>query len=105
MLAAEAAYDAIVANRQHDELSAYPEAFERSWLFKELNKSRNFKAWFKWGLTIATLMNGVEQFALRGNMPWTLRRTKTIETLQRQDQGQYQQRYPPSANRAGSHYP
>ncbi|MBK7280437.1 electron transfer flavoprotein-ubiquinone oxidoreductase [Candidatus Aalborgicola defluviihabitans] len=76
MLAAEAAYDAIVANRQHDELSAYPEAFERSWLFKELNKSRNFKAWFKWGLTIATLMNGVEQFALRGNMPWTLRRTK-----------------------------
>ena len=76
MLAAEADYDAIVANRQHDELSAYPEAFERSWLFKELNKSRNFKAWFKWGLTIATLMNGVEQFALRGNMPWTLRRTK-----------------------------
>ena len=76
MLAAEAAYDALLAGRQYDELSAYPEAFEASWLFTELNKSRNFKAWFKKGLTVATLMNGIEQFALRGNMPWTLRRDK-----------------------------
>jgi electron-transferring-flavoprotein dehydrogenase len=76
MLAAEAAYDALLAQRQHDELSAYPEAFEKSWVFTELNKSRNFKAWFKWGLTVATLMNGLEQFTLRGRMPWTLRRTK-----------------------------
>jgi len=76
MLAAEAAYDAIVAGRQHDELSAYPEAFEQSWLYTELNKSRNFKSWFKKGLTVATLMNGFEQFVLRGHMPWTLRRDK-----------------------------
>jgi electron-transferring-flavoprotein dehydrogenase len=76
MLAAEAAFDAIVAGRQHDELSAYPEAFEASWLFKELNKSRNFKTWFKKGLTVGILMNGLEQFALKGNMPWTLRRDK-----------------------------
>jgi electron-transferring-flavoprotein dehydrogenase len=75
-LAAEAAYEALQAGRQHDELTAYPEAFEKSWLFKELNKSRNFKAWFKWGLTVATLMNGFEQFALKGNMPWTMRRKK-----------------------------
>ena len=74
MLAAEAAFDAIAAGRQHDELSAYPEAFEASWLFKELNKSRNFKTWFKKGLTVGILMNGLEQFALKGNMPWTLRR-------------------------------
>ena len=76
MLAAEAAYDAITAGRQHDELSAYPEAFEKSWLHTELNKARNFKAWFKKGLTVATLMNGVEQFALNGHIPWTLRRDK-----------------------------
>ena len=76
MLCAEAAYDALVAGRQHDELSAYPEAFESSWLFDELNKSRNFKAWFKKGLTTATLMNGIEQFVLRGHIPWTLHRDK-----------------------------
>jgi electron-transferring-flavoprotein dehydrogenase len=76
MLAAEAAYDALTAGRQHDELSAYPEAFESSWLHTELNKARNFKAWFKKGLTVGTLMNGIEQFVLKGHMPWTLRRDK-----------------------------
>ncbi|KZT13668.1 electron transfer flavoprotein-ubiquinone oxidoreductase [Acidovorax sp. GW101-3H11] len=76
MLAAEAAYDAVVAGRQHDELTAYPEAFEASWLYTELNKDRNFKNWFKYGLTTATLMNGFEQFVLRGHIPWTLHRDK-----------------------------
>ena len=76
MLAAEAAYDAITAGRQHDELSAYPEAFEASWLYTELNKSRNFKSWFKKGLTVGTMMNGLEQFVLKGNIPWTIRRDK-----------------------------
>ncbi|MBP6088890.1 MAG: electron transfer flavoprotein-ubiquinone oxidoreductase [Polaromonas sp.] len=76
MLAADAAFDALQAGRQHDTLKAYPAAFEKSWLYTELNKDRNFKNWFKHGLTIATLMNGFEQFVLRGRMPWTLRRTK-----------------------------
>ena len=76
MLAAEAAFDAVVAGRQHDELSAYPEAFDASWLHTELNKDRNFKNWFKHGLTVGTLMNGFEQFVLRGHIPWTLRRDK-----------------------------
>ncbi len=76
MLAAQAAFDALQAGRQHDELTAYPQAFEKSWLFDELNKSRNFKAWFKRGLVTATLMNGIEQFALRGHIPWTLHRHK-----------------------------
>jgi len=74
MLCADAAYDALVAGRQHDELSAYPAAFKRSWLYDELNQSRNFKSWFKKGLTVATLMNGFEQFVLRGQIPWTLHR-------------------------------
>jgi electron-transferring-flavoprotein dehydrogenase len=76
MLAAEAAFEAVTAGRSHDELSAYPEAFEASWLYTELNKSRNFKAWFKYGLTVGTLMNGLEQFALKGHFPWTIHRDK-----------------------------
>jgi electron-transferring-flavoprotein dehydrogenase len=76
MLAADAAYDAIQAGRAGDELAAYPAAFEKSWLFDELHKSRNFKAWFKKGLIPATIMNGIEQFALRGHIPWTLHRDK-----------------------------
>ena len=76
MLAADAAFAAVQAGRQHDELTAYPEAFEKSWLHTELNKARNFKAWFKKGLAVATVMNGLEQFVLRGHIPWTLRRDK-----------------------------
>ena len=75
-MAAEAAFDAINAGRAHDELTAYPEAFEKSWLFTELNKARNFKTWFKKGLYVATFMNGIEQWLLRGHVPWTLRRDK-----------------------------
>jgi electron-transferring-flavoprotein dehydrogenase len=75
-MAAEAAFDAVSAGRAHDELTAYPEAFEKSWLFTELNKARNFKTWFKKGLYVATFMNGIEQWLLRGHVPWTLRRDK-----------------------------
>ncbi len=76
MLAAQAAFAAVTSGRAHDELSDYPEAFEASWLHTELNKSRNFKSWFKKGLTIGTLMNGIEQFVLRGSIPWTVHRDK-----------------------------
>jgi len=76
MLAAEAAFDALGEGRSHDELTRYPEAFERSWLRVELHKARNFKQWFKKGRTVATLMTGVEQYLLGGNVPWTLHRKK-----------------------------
>ncbi|WP_454731384.1 MULTISPECIES: 4Fe-4S dicluster domain-containing protein [Cupriavidus] len=80
MMAAEAAYDALQAGRQHDELTAYPAAFENSWLHKELLQSKNFKQWFKKGRTTATLMTGIEQWLLPKlgirNPPWTIHRTK-----------------------------
>ncbi|MDE2370827.1 MAG: NAD(P)/FAD-dependent oxidoreductase, partial [Burkholderiales bacterium] len=64
MLAAEAAAAAIKAGRSGDELEAYPAAFESSWLHAELNRSRNFKQWFKSGNTVGSLMTGVEQWLL-----------------------------------------
>ena len=75
-LAAQALYDALVAERSHDILSDYPIAFEQSWLYKELNKARNFKQWFKKGRTVGTIMTGVEQLLFQGKMPWTIHRTK-----------------------------
>ena len=78
MLAAEAIAAALAAGRSHDELSAYPEAFEASWLFDELNQSRNFKQWFKQGNTVGTVMTGVEQWLLPKlglkSAPWTIHR-------------------------------
>lgn len=72
MLAADAVFDAVQAGRQGDELSAYPEAFRQSWLYNELYRARNFKQWMGKGLYLGTLMVGLEQKLMGGNVPWTL---------------------------------
>ena len=43
MLAAEAAYDALAAERSQDELSAYPELLQGQLAPRRLHKTRNFK--------------------------------------------------------------
>lgn len=73
MLAAEAAFEALGSNRQHDELTAYPKAFEQSWLHEELHKARNFKPWLGKGFYVGTIMGGMDQLVFRGKAPWTLR--------------------------------
>ncbi len=72
MMAAEAAFDAVVADRRSDELTAYPEAYSQSWLFDELYRARNFKPWMAKGLYLGTLMVGVDQVVFGGKAPWTL---------------------------------
>jgi electron-transferring-flavoprotein dehydrogenase len=85
MLAAEAAFAAIGEGRQHDELATYPDAFRASWLHAELHKARNFKQWFKRGLVVGTLMNGIEQWLLPKlglkAAPWTVHRKAADHTF------------------------
>jgi electron-transferring-flavoprotein dehydrogenase len=80
MLAAEALAPALDAGRAQDELTAYPEAFEKSWLNEELQQTRNFKLWFKKGATTGKLMTGIEQWLLPKlgikSPPWTLHNHK-----------------------------
>jgi electron-transferring-flavoprotein dehydrogenase len=73
MLAAEAACAALHAGRSHDELGNYPDAFRGGWLHDELHRARNFKPWMSKGLTLGTLMVGVDQVVFGGRAPWTLR--------------------------------
>ena len=72
MLAAEAAFEALQAGRSGDELASYPEAFQRSWLFDELYRARNFKPWMSKGLYTGTMMVGIDQVVFGGKAPWTL---------------------------------
>lgn len=81
MLAAHAAFDAVQAGRQADELTAYPEAFKTSWLYDELYRARNFKQWMSKGLYLGTLMVGLEQKVLGGNVPWTLHHQHADHTM------------------------
>jgi len=72
MLAAEAAFEALGASRQHDELTSYPAAFEQSWLHEELHVARNFKPWMSRGLVLGSIMAGIDQIVFKGRAPWTL---------------------------------
>lgn len=76
MLAAEACFDALMDNRQHDELLAYPDAFKKSWLYDELSLTRNFKPWMNKGLKTGSIMFGIDQTVFRGKAPWTLHNTR-----------------------------
>ncbi|MFK3737090.1 electron transfer flavoprotein-ubiquinone oxidoreductase [Massilia sp. TN1-12] len=72
MLAADAAFAALGEGRQFDELSAYPAAFEASWLKEELHVARNFKPWMSKGLYLGSIMTGIDQIVFKGKAPWTL---------------------------------
>ncbi|MDM0085178.1 electron transfer flavoprotein-ubiquinone oxidoreductase [Variovorax sp. J31P179] len=76
MLCADAIAEALSAGRAHDELAAYPAAFEASWLSDELKQARNFKLWYKKGDLVGKFMTGVEQWLLPkigvSSPPWTL---------------------------------
>ncbi|WP_445680967.1 electron transfer flavoprotein-ubiquinone oxidoreductase [Radicibacter daui] len=84
MLAADAAFEALAAAGDDgvvpDELTAYPEAFRKSWVWKELNAVRNCRPAFRWGLVPGLLMSGIELW-LKGRTPWTLRNHRDNETL------------------------
>jgi electron-transferring-flavoprotein dehydrogenase len=61
MLAAEAAFDAVVNGRQGDELLDYAKTFKTSWVAKELKQVRNAKPlWSKWGTILGIGLTGFD---------------------------------------------
>lgn len=81
MLAADAAYDAVVAGREGDVLDAYQTAYEKSWVYRELKQVRNAKPYLsKFGTTIGGALGVMDMWfsSLTGlNVPWTLKHGKT----------------------------
>ncbi|MCQ4347855.1 electron transfer flavoprotein-ubiquinone oxidoreductase [Pseudomonas stutzeri] len=74
MLAAEAIVEALGAGREGgDELNNYVKAFEDSWLYDELYRSRNFGAAIhKFGAILGGAFNFVDQNLFGGKIPLTL---------------------------------
>ena len=77
MLAADAAFEALVAGRGNDTLAAYPEAFRGSWAYADLYKVRNVKPGLKWGLWPGMIHGGLHMWlndlGLGALVGWTLR--------------------------------
>ncbi|MEO2175010.1 MAG: electron-transfer flavoprotein:ubiquinone oxidoreductase, partial [bacterium] len=77
LLAAESVYAAIKAGSTGgEELTSYPEAFKKSWLYKELFTARNTTSWqHRFGLFIGIAFIFIDQLT-RGKLPFTLREKK-----------------------------
>ena len=77
MLGAEAAFAALRAQRSRDELTAYPEAFRKSWVYQDLHKVRNVKPGLAWGMLAGSIHGGVHMWlndvGLGALVPWTLK--------------------------------
>ena len=91
MLAAEAAFEAIAADRSGDALEAYPRRFDKSWVVKELKLVRNAQpAVAHWGGTLGTLYAGLDMWLgqLGIGLPWTLKHKADHPSLKPQGKGQ-----------------
>ncbi|MFZ5676850.1 MAG: electron transfer flavoprotein-ubiquinone oxidoreductase [Pseudomonadota bacterium] len=63
MLAAEAAFKALQAGRSGDELQAYEQAYEKSWVYEDLSRVRNVKPmWSKLGLVGGLALGGADMW-------------------------------------------
>ncbi|WP_157216944.1 electron transfer flavoprotein-ubiquinone oxidoreductase [Flavisphingomonas formosensis] len=88
MLAAEAAFAALVAEREGDELADYPEALNASWIAKELKTVRNAEpAIANFGPLVGTLVAGTDMWmrTLGIGLPFTLKTHTDNDRLYRKD--------------------
>ena len=68
--------DAIVANWGEDapaELTAYSDSLKKSWLWKELYKSRNIRPSFHKGLWSGIAYSAIDTYLFAGRAPWTFK--------------------------------
>lgn len=76
MLAAEAVAEVLseeASESSNAEAVNYTSLFRNSWLFSELNKVRNVRPAFKWGLLGGLVYGALEEYVFKGKAPWTLR--------------------------------
>jgi electron-transferring-flavoprotein dehydrogenase len=88
MLAAEAAFEAIAAERSADALDAYDTALHSSWVADELKMVRNVEPMVaKFGGFAGTLLAGADMWMryLKIGLPFTMRHHRDNETLWRKD--------------------
>jgi electron-transferring-flavoprotein dehydrogenase len=88
MLAAEAAFAAVGAERAGDTLQGYDDALHGSWVAKELKMVRNVEPLVaKWGGTMGTILSGADMWMrnFRIGLPFTMKHHPDHTTLHRKD--------------------
>ncbi len=89
MMAAEAAFAAVTAGREGDVLTAYQDAYDDSWVKKELSVVRNVLPLVeKWGDLAGTILSGMTMWleTLGIRVPFTMKHHPDNASLYRADQ-------------------
>jgi len=85
MVAAEAAFAAL--GGEGGELTGYPEALKKSWLWDELRRARNIRPSFHWGLLGGLVYSALDTYLfLGGRAPWTLHHHEDHKALKKAGQ-------------------
>jgi electron-transferring-flavoprotein dehydrogenase len=92
MMAAESAFEAIQAGRQHDELARYETLYQNSHVYKDLKRVRNVKPlWSRLGTFLGVGLGGIDMWMnnLGIGLPFTLKHGKADnETLEKASKAQ-----------------
>ncbi len=73
MTAAEAIFPRLKAgDAAGAEITAYPEALKKTWLWDELYRVRNIRPSFHGGMWMGLAYSAIDTFLFRGKAPWTL---------------------------------
>ena len=73
MTAAEAVFELLTASETGGrEALSYTQKLRATWLWEELNRVRNIRPSFRWGLWGGMAYSALDTFVLRGKAPWTL---------------------------------
>lgn len=73
MLAAEAAFSVL---SEGSSMEVYWDFLRKSWIWKELKKSRNYRPAFDYGLLPGLAISGLEHYLFKGRLPFTLKHGK-----------------------------
>jgi len=71
MTAAESLYQ-LLASDAANEASDYRDRLSRTWLWDELNRVRNIRPAFRWGLWGGMTYSAIDTYLFRGKAPWTM---------------------------------
>ena len=95
MLAAEAIFEALQADRQHDEVVTFTTMYKESWLYQDNYEARNFApAMHRMGQWMGGAFNFIEQNLMGGKMPLTIHdNLYDYDQLERAEHA-YQPEYP-----------
>lgn len=81
MTAAEAVFEALVAEDGPREVAAYPDKLKQTWIWSDLYKSRNIRPAFTRGRWIGLLWSALDTYLFRGRAPWTFRQHSDHDKL------------------------